>query len=374
MNDDVGRSKHANSGIAAAVVPARFFVTTLFVLATVLPPVGGIASAASPCGDVDCSGTVLARDALIVLKTAVGLDAGAQCACPPVTSTTTLSPSCFAADVPDFVGKLAASRCVAYSPSGDWNPNTGQYPTAKSVSDDLALLRSTGFDCIVTYGADHVLADIPCMAKAAGFGLVIMGIWDPRSEVERAGAVAASECADAYNVGNEGLTNPYCCGAAYSWDDLLSAVSSLRTETCRPVTSSEPIGAYLDGVAGHSASEMRGLGDWVFANAHPYFAGKRDAASAAAWSVEQYQTLLTASGAGRFVMFKETGMPSAGDTGLSEENQKNYFAALLQTQTRFAAFEAFDQAWKQNLPVEPHWGIYRSDRTPKTTAGVFAGG
>ncbi len=34
----------------------------------------------------------------------------------------------------------------------------------------------------------------------------------------------------------------------------------------------------------------------------------------------------------------------------------------------FAYFEAFDQSWKDHLPIEPHWGLFASDRTPKPVA------
>jgi len=146
----------------------------------------------------------------------------------------------------------------------------------------------------------------------------------------------------------------------------------ISSRSRRPVTTSEPSSASLTGVAGHSAAEVRHLGDWVLATAHPYFAGKNGAAEAVAWTVERYHALASVS-PDRFVMLKEVGLPSAGDAGLSEENQETYYAALVQTETRFAAFEAFDQLWKQYLPVEPHWGIFRSDRTAKLAAGVFAG-
>jgi len=332
----------------------------------------GIAAAQQTCGDVDCSGSVLAGDALQVLRTAVGIDAGADCVCEVPTTSTTLTPDCAAIDVQAFTTRLAAARCVAYAPSGNWNPETGSYPSGQSVAADLALLKNTGFDCIVTYGSEDVLGAVPCLAKAAGFTLVVMGLWNPQSTVERNAAVAASDCADAYSVGNEGLTLPYCCGAAYGWDTLVTAISSLRAQTCRPVTTSEPSGAYFDGIAGHSASELRALGDWVFPNAHPYFAGKKEAAEAVAWTVERYQTLVAASGPSRFVMLKEVGLPSAGDTGLSEENQKTYYSALQQTSTEFFVFEAFDQAWKHSLPVEPNWGAFRSDRSPKAVVSVLS--
>jgi hypothetical protein len=38
---------------------------------------------------------------------------------------------------------------------------------------------------------------------------------------------------------------------------------------------------------------------------------------------------------------------------------------------RFVYFEAFDQPWKTHLPIEPHWGLFRSDRSPKALAATL---
>lgn len=359
------RASRVSADTRRARITTRLAGALLFVATSTL--------AADHCGDVDCSGTVQAKDALVVLKTAVGIDAGAKCTCPATTTTTTLAPDCSSVDVPGFTEALAAARCVAYAPSGNWNPNQGKYPSSKSVAEDLELLRDTGFDCLVTYGADHVLAEVPCMAKDAGFTLVVMGVWNPTSTEERAGALLATDCADAYLVGNEGLTIPYDFGLAYTWNGLVSAMADLRAETCRPVSTSEPSQAYFDGVAGHGAAEVRALGDWISPNAHPYFAGHSEPIDAVAWTVERYQ-LLVAMSPGRLVQLKEVGLPTAGDTGLDESGQEAYYEALRKTGTRFAAFEAFDQNWKTWRPVEPHWGIFENDRTPKKAAGVFGGG
>jgi hypothetical protein len=69
----------------------------------------------------------------------------------------------------------------------------------------------------------------------------------------------------------------------------------------------------------------------------------------------------------RFVLLKEVGMPTAGanDEKLSEEAQKQYFVELANTDVNFVYFEAFDQPWRTSLPIEAHWGIFNSDRTPK---------
>ena len=31
----------------------------------------------------------------------------------------------------------------------------------------------------------------------------------------------------------------------------------------------------------------------------------------------------------------------------------------------FSYFEAFDQPWKNTMPVEPYWGLFDKDRQPK---------
>ena len=41
---------------------------------------------------------------------------------------------------------------------------------------------------------------------------------------------------------------------------------------------------------------------------------------------------------------------------------------LAKSKIKFVYFEAFDLPWKTKAPVEPHWGFFRSDRTPKLIA------
>src|SRR5258707_1457666 len=69
-------------------------------------------------------------------------------------------------------------------------------------------------------------------------------------------------------------------------------------------------------------------------------------------------------------MLKEVGLPTDGDADrvLSERAQCDYYDALAQTEVRFVYFEAFDLLWKSHLPIEAHWGIFHSDRTPKVLA------
>lgn len=200
--------------------------------------------------------------------------------------------------------------------------------------------------------------DLPTLAQSAGFQGLIMGIWDPANQEEIANAKAAAKLPITlgFCIGNEGLHKRYELPA------LSAAIASLRKSTGKPVTTTEEIDDYSD-------NALLQLGDWVFPNAHPYFHNQLDPDAAVRWTQAAYDD--TIRRAGRFVMFKEVGLPTAGGPGLSEANQEKYYQELAKTGVRFDYFEAFDQPWKTDLPVEPHWGLFRSDRTPKLLAAYL---
>ncbi len=251
--------------------------------------------------------------------------------------------------------KVSSIRWVAYSPPSS-NPNQNIEATIEAIGKDLAVLRQAGFAGLVTYGSSARMGhDLPTLAQSAGFQGLIMGIWDPTNQVEIANTEAAAKLPITlgFCIGNEGL------GTRYGMAVLSKAIDSLRKATKKPVTTTEEIDDYSD-------KALLQLGDWVFPNAHPYFHNHLDPDAAVQWTQATYDDIVRR--AGRFVMFKEVGLPTAGDSGLSEESQMRYYQELAQTSVRFDYFEAFDQPWKTNLPVEPHWGLFRSDRTPKLLA------
>jgi exo-beta-1,3-glucanase (GH17 family) len=165
-------------------------------------------------------------------------------------------------------------------------------------------------------------------------------------------AAAGNPVVLGFCVGNEGLQSRYQLQA------LSAAAGELRQKAGKPVTTTEIVERYAD-------ENLLRLGDWVFPNAHPYFHNQLDPDDAVRWTKNVYEDLSRRSGG--FVMFKEVGLPTAGDSQgrLSEEAQERYYLKLAETGVRFAYFEAFDQPWKTRPPVEPHWGIFGSDRTPK---------
>jgi len=199
------------------------------------------------------------------------------------------------------------------------------------------------------------------MAKAAGFEGLIIGVWNPQSqdEIKRAEETASLEIVLGICVGNEGLMNN-----RYSIAALSTAVQEVRRVTRKPVTTTEIVQRYLGN------AELLRLGDWVFPNAHPYFSNRTDSPGAIAWTKSEFSRLKPK--ADQYLMFKEVGLPTAGDDRVSEESQCEYYAGLAKTDVRFAYFEAFDQPWKLKPPVEPYWGIFRQDRSPKALASYLA--
>lgn len=250
--------------------------------------------------------------------------------------------------------RVAALRWVAYSPPLA-NPDKNIEASAQAIADDIVLLRRAGFTGLVTYGSTGMVGQhLPQLAEAAGFEGLILGVWDPANAGEMAQAEAAARLPIVlgFSVGNEGLNKRYDLAT------LSATIDRLRQSTDKPVATTEEIDDYAD-------QSLLDLGDWVFPNAHPYFHGQTEPDAAATWTKAAYDDLDRRSS--RLVLLKEVGLPTAGDSDgrLSEENQQKYYDILATTDVRFVYFEAFDQPWKTHLPIEPHWGIFRSDRTPK---------
>ncbi len=258
--------------------------------------------------------------------------------------------------------KVSSIIWVAYSPPSA-NPDKGIEASCESIREDLAVLRQAEFTGLVTYSSAGILgSELPKMAQTEGFKGLIMGIWDPSSQEEINNAKAASliPIVLGFCIGNEGLEK------RYGTTVLAGAIQNLREATGKPATTTEEIDDYFDGA-------LFGLGDWVFPNAHPYFHNQVNPDEAVSWSKAAYDDLRRRTDL--FVMFKEVGLPTAGDLEgtLSEANQERYYKDLAKTDVQFVYFEAFDQPWKTHLPVEPHWGIFRSDRTPKLLALMLMG-
>jgi exo-beta-1,3-glucanase (GH17 family) len=251
--------------------------------------------------------------------------------------------------------KLARIRWVAYAPPSA-NPEVGVEASEEAIRDDIALLVRAGFTGLVTYGSAGTLGRyVPQIAQSAGIQGMIMGIWDPADaeEIAKAEAAASLSVVVGFCVGNEGIPGRYTIAT------LSATIERLQESTGKPVATTEEIDDYAD-------PALLQLGNWVFPNVHPYFHDHREPGSAVGWTKAAYDELVRRAGE-RFVLLKEVGLPTTGDpeNQLSEKAQQQYYEVLAETNVRFVYFEAFDQPWKTHLPIEPHWGIFRADRSPK---------
>lgn len=258
--------------------------------------------------------------------------------------------------------KLFSLCWVAYSPT-HFDPDAGILPSEDDIRVDLQTLHGAGFEGLVTYGSASTFRDIPRIAREIGFQGVIMGVWSPTSAEEIANAGEVASYVDGYCVGNEGLFF-----GRYDLATLRIAMDDLRATTGKPVATTEVLNSY------YSDAQVRELGDWAFPNVHPYWNGVKDPQQAVVWTQQQFDDLNALYGeSSKIVVFKEVGLPTAGDPELSEEGQAEYYKLLRRTDVKFFYFEAFDQPWKTSQPVEPYWGLFHSDRSPKPVVNYVCG-
>ncbi len=265
--------------------------------------------------------------------------------------------SCLDKPNQDWSNEFTGLKWVAYNPPLS-NPIEGIEATKESIKRDLSILRQAGFTGLVTYSCNGNLGEnFIQIAQEEEFQGIILGIWDPLNEKELKIAVDASKYSiiSGYCVGNEGLF------VRYNLDELSEAINKLRELTNKPVTTTEEIDDY-------SNEDLLDIGDWIFPNAHPYFHNVLEPKRAVEWTLGAFNHLKNKTK--KFVMFKEVGFPTSGndEANLSEENQKAYYNGLKITDVDFVYFEGFDQPWKTHLPIEPHWGLFRSDGSPKRLA------
>jgi exo-beta-1,3-glucanase (GH17 family) len=205
----------------------------------------------------------------------------------------------------------------------------------------------------VTYGSAGTLAQIPRLAREAGFQAVIMGVWDIDSGEEIMNATLAAEYVDGYCLGNEGLHS------RYSLEELIRALAGIKESTHKPATTTEQVADYAN-------DNVLNLGDWIFPNIHPFLCAVKEPEKAARWIKKHYQRLEKHCPADKIVFFKEVGYPTSGMPEASERNQKKFFENMENSDgILFVYFEAFDQAWKEEPPCEPYWGLFTRFRKPK---------
>jgi exo-beta-1,3-glucanase (GH17 family) len=277
---------------------------------------------------------------------------------------------------------MAQGRFIAYEPSA-LRVVDGQVTEADvaSIRADLMQLRER-FDALITYDAIHGAQQIPAIAAELKFRALVIGVWDPREELQLAAALEAArrfpQLVVGISLGNEMLFTHRIDPTA-----LLALIARVHARApAVPLSTSEPFHIYDEPAAAAVLDQL----DFLLLNVHPVFQPWfRDAPdSAAAQFVVNVLAKLAPHACGPMLV-KETGVPTApASEGFSETRQAAFYRELRRvlppsrTQA-FAYFAAYDAPWRAYDPTgvpgtpavhpeEAHWGLYDAARHPKAVA------
>jgi exo-beta-1,3-glucanase (GH17 family) len=294
------------------------------------------------------------------------------------------------------VGDRWIGSGICYGPHRDGQAPGGPSPTDAQLREDLALLVPR-WTLIRIYGADEVAERLLAIIRSDRLpAKLLLGVWirpergagpgpavvlpeeraANRREVETAIRLANAypEVVLAVVVGNE--TQVSWTAHKVDLDVLIGHVREVRSRTAVPVTSADDYSYWLTPESERLAREL----DLLVNHIHPAWNGT--SLEGAVPFTQAKQAGVAARHPDRPVLLGEAGWPTRrsgeGDQAklikgeLGEAEERAFFEQFTAwvTRERIPAtfFEAFDENWKGGPhpdEVEKHWGLYRTDRTPK---------
>jgi exo-beta-1,3-glucanase (GH17 family) len=275
------------------------------------------------------------------------------------------------AAVPNMRAVIKSARFMSYTPRSFSVVNGQTIPASlEGITADLRLLRPD-FDSLITYSCSNGLEHVPAAAEKLNYLAIIVGIWDPKSEIEIQNAIRLAKkhpkLIFAISIGNEGIYAKH-----YAPSDVEKTVLRLRKELPSvSMTTSEPFFLYLK----PEYFDFFGKMDLLLPNIHPTFEtwfNPSDAKNAAAFVLNVAGKLQ--SQYPKPLIVKETGLPSGpASTGFTETHQSAFWSEILKqsgaSETRaVSCFEAFDAPWKPAVTrgyfpgsdhlQEAYWGFF----------------
>jgi exo-beta-1,3-glucanase (GH17 family) len=282
------------------------------------------------------------------------------------------------AAAPGMGAVIKNARFMSYTPRS-FSVIDGQIKPAslEGITADLRLLRPD-FDSLITYSCSNGLEHVPAAAEKLKYLALIVGIWDPKSEIEIQNAIRLAKehpkLIIAISIGNEGIY-----AKQYAPEDVEKTRIRLRKELpLVSLTTSEPFFLYLKPEYFDFFSKM----DLQLPNIHPTFETwfhPSDAKNGVAFVLNVAGKLQ--SQYPKPLIIKETGLPSGpASTGVTEAHQSAFWAELLKQSTpsetrAVSCFEAFDAPWKPAVVKgyfpgsdhnqEAYWGFFTADGKSK---------
>jgi len=288
------------------------------------------------------------------------------------------------AAAPSMGDVLKNARFMSYTPRS-FSVVNGQTKPASldGITADLKLLRPD-FDSLITYSCSNGLEHVPAAAEKLKYLAVIVGIWDPKSDIEIRNTIRLAQKYPklilAISIGNEGIY-----AKQYAPADVEKTILRLKKEIpAVSLTTSEPFFLYLKPEYFDFFNQM----DLLLPNIHPTFEtwfNPSDAKNAAAFVLNVAGKLQS-----RYpqpLVIKETGLPSGpASTGFTEAHQSAFWAEILKqsppSETRaVSGFEAFDAPWKPAVVSgyfpgsdhvqEAYWGFFTVDGKSKPVVNAI---
>lgn len=293
---------------------------------------------------------------------------------------------------------VAPGRAICYSGFRDGQQPGGLYPTAEQVAEDLRLLQDE-WSYLRLYDCDQHADTVLQVIREQGFGFKIFlgafieaemnnfgcpwggGVYteeqleaNKRQNAAKVGRLI--ELANRYpdiifslSVGNE---------ACVDWTDhyvpvqrVIEYANLVKEGAAQPVSFCENYVPWLNKL--HPLADVL---DFVSIHTYPVWEYQH-IHDAIAYTKANYESVLRQY-PGKPVIITEAGWATRSNgrgippDNVSEENQRIYYQDLMEWSEKEGVltyfFEAFDENWKGSPhPGEPekHWGLFRSDRTPK---------
>jgi exo-beta-1,3-glucanase (GH17 family) len=113
------------------------------------------------------------------------------------------------AAAPNMRDVIKSARFMSYTPRSFSVVNGQTIPASlEGITADLRLLRPD-FDSLITYSCSNGLEHVPAAAEKLNYLTIIVGIWDPKSEIEIQNTIRLAKkhpkLIVAISIGNEGI-------------------------------------------------------------------------------------------------------------------------------------------------------------------------
>jgi exo-beta-1,3-glucanase (GH17 family) len=252
---------------------------------------------------------------------------------------------------------------ILYDPV-DLNPEKGTMPSEASIREDIVTLKRYGFDGLITVTSKGTCRHIARIAHEEGMNKVIVGVWNLRDKEEVENALSASEWADAYCLGNNGLNR------LYSRTELLTMLEEFRRKTGRCVTTTLSLVDYT-----YNPDIVKSI-DFLFP--HVFVMGANHSPEKVYDSTLKIAHAAAATfGGEKLIMLKWIMFPSGGGRGYTPETQRDFYRLIIEKSMETTEIPsnvilsfmcAFDPVWKTSkrwADLERYTGLFTADRKAK---------